>query len=189
MEVKMSVLDLLAVTYGDTYSEPSTADTAAALGGLGLLLFIGLALYLISSFFLYKVFKKAGRPGWAGFVPVYNAWVLFEIAGKPGWWALLVIPSFIPVIGLLFSVAYFVLSLLAALELAKRFGKDQVFAIFGLWLFSIVGYAILAFDDSKYRVSGIPATSPGNNPNKTPEVFGNNNPNNKPPQKPPAPTN
>src|SRR5690349_19871321 len=128
----MGVLDVLAVTYGDTYGDPSAGDTAAVVGGLGLLLVFGLALYLLSGFFFYNVFKKAGRPGWAGFVRVYNSWVMFEIAGKPGWWALLVIPSFIPVIGLLFSLAYFVLTLLAALELAKRFGRSQVFAIFGL---------------------------------------------------------
>ena len=170
----MGVLDVLAVTYGDTYGEPSSADTAVAVAGMGMFLVLGLVLYVVSSFFLYKVFKKAGKPGWAGFVPVYNAWVMFEIAGKPGWWALLIIPSFIPVIGLLFSLGYLVLSLLASLELAKRFGKSQIFAIFGLWLFSIVGYGILAFDDSKYHGPGAPANSSRKNPNKTPEVFANN---------------
>lgn len=175
MEVKMSVLDVLAVTYNETYNEPSAAETAAAVGGAGLFLVLMLGLYLVSSFFLYKVFKKAGRPGWAGFVPVYNAWVWFEISGKPGWWALLIIPSFIPIIGLLFSLAYFVLTLLAALELAKRFGRSQVFAIFGLWLFSIVGLGILAFDNSKYHGPGVPANASRNDPNKTPEVFAKNN--------------
>lgn len=172
---KMSVLDVLAVTYNETYNEPGAADAAAAVGGAGVFLVLLLGLYLLSSFFLYRVFEKAGRPGWIGFVPIYNSWVLFEISGKPGWWALLIIPSLIPLVGFLFSIAFLVLTLLASLELAKRFGRSQIFAVFGLWLFSLVGLGILAFDSSKYRGSGgAPANSAGANTKKTPEVFTNN---------------
>lgn len=142
----MSVSSLLAVTNPDYYNDYSSADTGGALTGMGMIIVIGIVLYLLIGFLLYKIFQKAGRPGWAGFVPIYNGWVLFEISGKPGWWVLF---GFIPYIGWLIVL---VLSLLAALELAKRFGKSELFGIFGLWLFSVIGYAILAFDNSKYHV-------------------------------------
>lgn len=164
----MGVLSSLAASYESSFnsSSSSTTDTAAALAFIGAYFVFVIVIYLVFSFILSKVFAKAKQPAWAAFVPIYNTWVLFEIAGKPGWWALLIIPSFIPLVGLLFSIALAVMSLLAALELAKRFGKSQAFAILGLWLFSIIGYAILAFDDSKYQ--GVAASgaspSPGNNP-------------------------
>ncbi len=158
----MSTLDLLAVTYENSFnsSSSSSADTAAALAFIGAYFVFVIVIYLVFSFILSKVFAKAKQPAWAAFVPIYNTWVLFEISGKPGWWALLIIPSFIPLVGLLFSIALAVMSLLAALELAKRFGKSQVFAIFGLWLFSIIGYAILAFDKSTYHAAPVAAVTP-----------------------------
>lgn len=151
----MSVLDLVAATdYSYSTSTSSSGDAAAAAGMTVVLLIAFLVIYVITGFLLYKVFQKAGRPGWAGFVPVYNLWVLFEISGKPGWWALFVL---IPYLG---GIVILVLSLLASLELAKRFGKGTAFGVFGLWLFSIIGYAILAFDSSTYQAGagGAPST-------------------------------
>lgn len=139
------------------YTYTTTGDDAASAAFLGAfltgyLVFI-VVFYLIVSFVLSKVFTKAGRPAWAAFVPIYNGWVMFEIAGKPGWW---VLSSFIPFIGPLIA---FVLYIIVSLELAKRFGKSSTFGIVGLWLFSVIGYAILAFDDSKYQGEGTGATS------------------------------
>ncbi len=167
----MGVLSSLAASYESSFSDSSTSTSegAAALVLFGFLFVIFIVIYLVTAFLLYRVFQKAGRPGWAGFVPVYNGWVLFEISGKPGWWVLF---GLIPYLG---GLIILVLSLLASLELAKRFGKSQVFAIFGLWLFSLVGYAILAFDSSKYQGAGAPAAASPGNPNKTPEIIANNN--------------
>lgn len=147
----MSILSSFAAYEGYYNNSYSQADGAAAGGFFVFFVIFAIVLYLITGFFLYKVFEKAGRPGWAGFVPIYNGWVLFEISGKPGWWILF---ALIPWVG---GLIILVLSLLAALELAKRFGKSQLFAVLGLWLFSIVGYGILAFDNSKYR--GVPVTT------------------------------
>jgi hypothetical protein len=94
----------------------------------------------------WKVFVKAGRPGWAAIIPVYNMWVLFEISGKPGLWVLF---GLIPYIG---WVILFVLYINAALELARRFGKSTMFGVFGLVIFQIIGFIILAFGDAQYRV-------------------------------------
>ncbi len=180
----MGVLSSLAASYESSFSgsSNSSSEGAAAFVLFGFFFVILLVIYLITAFLLYKVFQKAGRPGWAGFVPVYNGWVLFEISGKPGWWILF---GLIPYVG---GIIVMVLGLLASLELAKRFGKSQVFAIFGLWLFSIVGYAILAFDNSKYQ--GAATATPPSNPNKTPEIIANNNSQKtSAEQKPPTPSN
>ncbi len=156
----MSVLSLLAATYDGGYSfneSSNSTDPGTAMATFVVIAVIALIFYLIIGFLLYKIFQKAGRPGWAGFVPVYNGWVLFEISGKPGWWILF---GFIPWLG---GLVLFVLTLLASLELAKRFGRSQLFGVLALWLFSIVGYAILAFDSSKYQAvpaAGVQPSAP-----------------------------
>jgi Family of unknown function (DUF5684) len=38
---------------------------------------------------LWRVFTKAGKPGWAALIPIYNLIVLLQIVGKPAWWLLL----------------------------------------------------------------------------------------------------
>jgi uncharacterized membrane protein YhaH (DUF805 family) len=93
----------------------------------------------------WKVFEKAGRPGWAAIIPLYSTWVLFEISGKPGWWALL---GLIPYVG---WIILFVMYVTAMLELARRFGQSTTFAIFGLIVFQVVGFLILAFGDATYN--------------------------------------
>lgn len=129
----------------------ASGHSSASSEGLLATLFIVTAIVAVFSIVvLWKVFVKAGRPGWAAIIPIYNTWVLFEIAGKPGWWALIAI---VPYLG---SVIFLVLYILAMLDLAKRFGKDTVFAVVGLIIFSIIGLAILAFGDAKYEGPSAP---------------------------------
>ncbi|MCX6858517.1 MAG: DUF5684 domain-containing protein, partial [Verrucomicrobia bacterium] len=65
--------------------------------GTGPTLFaIAIIVFLIVS--IWKLHTKAGQPGWAVFVPIYNAIVWLRICGKPGWWVLLLI---IPVVNLI----------------------------------------------------------------------------------------
>jgi hypothetical protein len=126
---------------------------------------IGLVLFRIFIVSLWKVFEKAGRKGWIAIIPFYNIWVLFEISGKPGWWS---IPVFIGAVNVnssnhssavsnigtitsIFSLIGFVLIIIASLELAKRFKKSNVFAIFGIAIFSIIGIPILGLGKSKYK--------------------------------------
>lgn len=103
--------------------------------------------YIIMVIGLWKVFVKAGRPGWAAIIPLYNTWVLAEIAGKPGWYGLYPLLGWIPFVGFLIAA---VAGIIIALSLAKKFGKDQLFAIFGLWLFSTIGYLMLGFGSAQY---------------------------------------
>ena len=58
-----------------------------ALGGTMMLFFLAIMVVVIVGF--WKVFEKAGQPGWAAIVPIYNAYILLKIVGRPGWWILL----------------------------------------------------------------------------------------------------
>ena len=49
------------------------------------LLIIALHVSMIRYVALWFVFKKAGEPGWAAIIPVYNILIAVKIAGKP-WW-------------------------------------------------------------------------------------------------------
>ena len=89
---------------------------------------------------IWKVFTKAGKPGWAAIIPIYNLIVLLEIAGKPLWWIIL---CFIPVVN-------FVAFILIGLGVAKNFGKSDGFGI-GLGLLGFIFYPILGFSDATYQ--------------------------------------
>lgn len=99
-----------------------------------------LALIVLSVVALWKVFTKAGEEGWKSLIPFYNTYTLFRIAGRNGWWFL---AMFVPIVN-------FVVLVMLALDLAKHFAKSAVFAIFGLLLFPLVGYMMLAFGEAKY---------------------------------------
>ncbi len=109
-------------------------------GGLG---FFGTVLYLaVIAFFLYcmwRIFVKAGKPGWAAIVPIYNVLVELEIVGRPWWWLLLLL---VPVVNV-------VIGIMVLLDLAKVFGKGTGFGI-GLILLSFIFIPMLAFGDAKY---------------------------------------
>ncbi len=102
---------------------------------------------ILSIFYIvcvWRVFKKAGRPGWASIIPVYNIWTLFEIVGWNGALSLLIL---IPFLGWLVVA---IMTLVASYKLAGHFGKSDGFGI-GLVFLGIVFMAILAFDNSVYK--------------------------------------
>ncbi len=88
----------------------------------------------------WKLFSKAGKPGWASLVPIYNTVVLLEIVGRPTWWILLLlIPCTAPIILVIMAV-----------DLAKSFGKGGGYAV-GLILLGIVFFPMLAFGSAQYE--------------------------------------
>ncbi|EPG75893.1 hypothetical protein LEP1GSC058_0437 [Leptospira fainei serovar Hurstbridge str. BUT 6] len=87
----------------------------------------------------WKIYEKAGKPGWSAIIPIYNLVVLMEIVGKPAWWVIL---FFVPCVNL-------VVFILVAIELAKAFGKSAGFAV--LFFVLGIGYFILGFSDAKYQ--------------------------------------
>lgn len=89
----------------------------------------------------WKIFEKAGKPGWAFIIPIYNTIVLLEIVGKPWWWLLLMI--FLPPVGLVLGIWMYNL-------LSKSFGHGVGFTL-GLIFLPIIFLPILGFGDSKYQ--------------------------------------
>jgi Family of unknown function (DUF5684) len=146
----------------------ATSNTKLGVALLLTVLVIGLVIYLFFAFCLAKIFEKAGKPGWAGFVPIYSSWVYYEIGGKPGWLVLIGLLSAIPVVGFIAGLALFVIDIIVSLEVAKRFGRSPVFAIFLLILLPFIGLPMLAFGDSRYQspspAGPVPTTPMGPTP-------------------------
>ena len=86
----------------------------------------------------WKIFSKAGQPGWAAIIPIYNCIVWCKIVGRPAWWVLLLL--------ICFPIFFIILSI----DLAKSFGKGVGFAI-GLILLSIIFFPILGFGSATYQ--------------------------------------
>jgi uncharacterized protein DUF5684 len=89
---------------------------------------------------LWRVYTKAGQPGWAAIVPFYNVYVLLKIVGRPGWW---LVWYFVP-------IANVVVMVIVTVELAVAFGKSGGFAVLLIFL-PFIGLPILAFGDATYR--------------------------------------
>lgn len=103
-------------------------------------MFINLLIYVFFGFVIGKLFEKAGKPLWAGFVPVYNLVVLLEIVGRPLWWIILVLIPFVN----------FIIAILLCIDLAKSYGKDTVWGILTVFFF-FVTLPIMAFSgDIRY---------------------------------------
>jgi hypothetical protein len=103
-------------------------------------LLIELALVVLVIASLWTVFKKAGHPGWAAIVPIYNAYILLKIAGRPAWWLIL---FFIPLVNLIVAI-------MVGIDVAKAFGRGVGFGL-GLSLLGIIFYPILAFGSDTYQ--------------------------------------
>ena len=143
--ISLYAQDTLEVTDGleiTVDGEPLTLDpgTAAAVAGASLgitIIYLVVGLLIIIS--LWKVFAKAGKPGWAAIVPIYNIIVWLEIIGRPLWWIVL---FFIP-------FANIVVAILIYIGLAKAFGKGGGYGI-GLLLLPVIFLPMLAFGSAQY---------------------------------------
>jgi hypothetical protein len=106
----------------------------------GLFLLCALAFVVLMIASLWVVFTKAGKPGWAAIVPVYNIIVKLEIVGRPLWWILLM---FLPLVNIAIWIVI-------SIDLAKSFGKDVGYGV-GLALLPFIFHPMLAFGDATYR--------------------------------------
>jgi hypothetical protein len=115
-------------------------DTEAA-GGAGAVIYIIISLVvgLLMIAAMWVIFRKAGRPGWAAIIPIYNVYTLLKVVGRPGWWLILYI---IPIVDIVIQV-------IVCLNLAKSFGKGAGFAV-GLIFLPFIFYPVLGFGGDKY---------------------------------------
>jgi hypothetical protein len=115
---------------------------AAVLFGLGtVFLVICLVILVVVLIGMWKVFEKAGQPGWAVLIPIYNAYILTQIAGRPGWWVLLMM---IPLVNIIIGI-------IVAIDIAKSFGQSTAFGVILLFLLSAIGYPVLGFGNYRYQ--------------------------------------
>lgn len=112
------------------------AGTGAGFG-VATIIYLGIIVLMIAS--MWKVFEKAGQPGWAAIIPIYNAYILILVAGKPGWWLVLLLVPFVN----------FVIDILILIGVAEKFGKGGGYAV-GLIFLPFIFFPILAFGDAKY---------------------------------------
>ena len=113
----------------------------ALCGGVGSLLCfaIVLAFALIPLIGMWKLFERAGKPGWAAIVPFYNAYVLTEIAGMDIMWFIL----------LLVPCVQYVAIFMIMINVAKNFGKDATYGVL-MALFAPIFVTMLGFSDARY---------------------------------------
>lgn len=123
------------------YGYGSDAAVAGAImAGMGVYLVVVLALSILLIVANWKIYSKAGEPGWASIVPFYCNYVLFKIAMGNGWLFLLML---VPVVNI-------VVSIMVIFKLASAFGKGIGFG-FGLLFLSPIFLLILGFGSAEYQ--------------------------------------
>src|SRR5260370_40200302 len=121
--------------------DDSTGSTVAALLGSTMVLVVCLAIAVVFIIGFWKTFVKAGQPGWACIVPIYNIYILIKIAGKPGWWTVL---WFIPFVNI-------VIGIIVCISIAKAFGLSAAFGVIMLFFLGSICYLILGFGSDRHR--------------------------------------
>ena len=119
-------------------------------------LFLGtlIAIYVLLILFafiipLWKIYTKAGKPGWASIIPIYNIIVMIQIAKKPLWWIFFM---FIPFVNIIVAI-------ILIREWARNFNKGTGFTI-GMILLPFIFYPILGYGKAEYAKDEIMPTSP-----------------------------
>jgi len=132
--------------------------SASATGAVVIVVYLAVIVIEIAA--LWQIFEKAGQPGWAAIIPIYNAYVLLKIVGRPVWWLLL---FFIPLVNVIFEI-------IVANDLSKSFGRGVGFTV-GLVLLGPIFIPVLGFGSARYggaaalqRYSGGPPMGYGMGP-------------------------
>ena len=124
------------------YSTQGTAPSPFAT-----ILALLIALVLIVA--MWKVFTKAGQPGWASIIPIYNVYIWCKIVGRPGWWVILLLIPFVN----------FIIAIILSIDLAKSFGKGVGFGL-GLAFLGFIFWPILAFGSAQYQGPSVGTSAP-----------------------------
>jgi hypothetical protein len=101
------------------------------------LLWLGFVVVLVAAY--WRIFAKAGQPGWASLIPVYNLVTLLRVTGRSGWW----------ILGLCVPLLNIFVFIRLVFDLASAFGRGVGFG-FGLLLLSPIFVPVLGFGSSRY---------------------------------------
>ena len=117
--------------------QTTTTTTDGSMGTVAMLVWLAIFVTIIAG--MWRVFTKAGQPGWGVLVPIYNLYLMCKIAQRPGWWLILM---FIPVVNLIVGIVM-------SIDIAKHFGKGTGFGV-GLAFLGFVFYPLLGFSGAQY---------------------------------------
>lgn len=133
-------------SYEITNSQTQVSPVA---GGIFALVWLVVILLILAA--LWKIFSKAGKPGWAAIIPIYNYFVQLQIVGRPLWWFILLLIPFVNII----------IGIIILNDLSKSFGKGPGFTV-GLLLLPIIFFPILGFGKATYQgpLAAAPAMTP-----------------------------
>jgi len=128
-------------------NDPSTLGASESMQAgffvaLGLITILS---YVVGAIFMGMMFKKAGIPAWKAWVPIYNAWTFLEMGGQKGWISLLLLLSWIPLLGLVPAIVAAVYMCIAAYRIGLNFGKEGWFVVIYIF-FGLVWLIWLAVD-------------------------------------------
>jgi hypothetical protein len=104
---------------------------------VAIIFLVAFVVFIIAA--MWKVFEKAGQPGWAAIIPIYNFYIMTKIGGKPGIWTLW---CCIPFVNYVFIIWLYNM-------ISKSFGKDEGFTA-GLIFLGFIFWPILGFGSAKY---------------------------------------
>jgi ABC-type sulfate transport system permease subunit len=132
------MLQALAHTFAQTYyTYEINTDDRPAIGAVPLIIALVVLVMMVAA--LWRIYTKAGRPGWTTLIPFYNTWVLLKIVDRPTWWLVL---FFIPLVNVVVGViVYF--------DLVKAFGKG-IGMLLAILFLPFIGFPVLAFGNSTY---------------------------------------
>ena len=122
------LLTLASEVYGPSQSSYSSTATSTFI------------VYLLVAIGMWPMLKKAGWPGWGGFIPIWNIYLQIKLAGRSGFLLLLYV---VPIVN-------FVVAIVVAVGVARAFGKDGIYGFFLLFLFQPIGYLMLGFGSAQY---------------------------------------
>jgi len=130
-------LKKLTVMENYDYEDSLSSGLFAGVGLIGCLIYLAILVLTVAG--LWKMFEKAGKPGWAAIVPIYNIVVIIEIIGKPLWWILLWL---IPCVNIVIGIWGMNL-------LMKSFGKDSLYTVLALF-FPFIIFPVIGFGNDPY---------------------------------------
>jgi hypothetical protein len=123
---------LLLALASDGYTTSSSSSSSAASGAF--------VAYILVAIGMWPMLKKAGWPGWGGFIPIYNIYLQIKLAGRSGFLLILYI---IPIVNI-------VVAIVVAVGVARAFGKGSLYGFFLLFVLQPIGYLILGFGRAEY---------------------------------------
>ena len=135
-----------ALTHAGVFADSSggLAALIAAFGIVGILIALAVVVFYLAAY--WRIFSKAGKPGWACIIPIYNIIVLLQVVGRPVWWIVLFLIPLVNIV-ILFVVLH---------DLSKSFGHDIGFTL-GLFFLGFIFIPVLAFGSSRYIGPGAAA--------------------------------